>query len=92
MHRRRIDKIKRRKWNALQKMPRYPTDPRVGKEDFAMRFLINFFLEEEAATAVEYAVVLAMILITIISAIGAVGTRTGGMWSGIMSDLQSIGF
>lgn len=57
-----------------------------------MRFLINFFLEEEAATAVEYAVVLAMILITIISAIGLFGTRTGGMWSGIMSDLQAIGF
>ena len=57
-----------------------------------MRFLNNFFLDEEAATAVEYAVLLAMILMSIISAIGLVGTRTGGMWSGIVGHLQDVGF
>ncbi len=57
-----------------------------------MRFLNNFFLEEEAATAVEYAVVLAMILMVIISAIGLVGAQTGGMWSGIVGHLHDVGF
>jgi Flp pilus assembly pilin Flp len=73
-------------------MPRYPTDHRAGKEGFAMRFLNNLFLEEEAATAVEYAVVLAMILMTLISAIGLVGAQAGGMWSGIVSNLHAVGF
>ena len=57
-----------------------------------MRFLNNFFLGEEAATSVEYAVVLAMILMTLISAIGLVGAQTGGMWSGIVNHLHSVGF
>ena len=57
-----------------------------------MRLLNNFFLEEEAATSVEYAVVLAMILMTLISAIGLVGAQTGGMWSGIVNHLHSVGF
>jgi Flp pilus assembly pilin Flp len=74
------------------KTPRYPTGPRVGKEGFAMRLLNNFLLEEEAATSVEYAVVLAMILMSIISAIGLVGSRAGGMWSGIVSNLHAVGF
>ena len=57
-----------------------------------MRFLKSFFLEEEAATAVEYAVVLAMILMTLISAIGLVGAQAGGMWAGIVNNLHDIGF
>ncbi|MGA2796265.1 MAG: hypothetical protein ABSE63_01670 [Thermoguttaceae bacterium] len=57
-----------------------------------MRFLNNFFLEEEAATAVEYAMVLAMILMTVISAIGLVGSQAGGMWAGIVGHLHDIGF
>jgi pilus assembly protein Flp/PilA len=57
-----------------------------------MRFLNKFLLDEEAATAVEYAVVLAMILMVLISAIGLVGSQTGGMWAGIVSHLQDVGF
>jgi pilus assembly protein Flp/PilA len=48
--------------------------------------------EEEGTTAVEYAVVLAMILMTIVGAIGAVGSETGGMWGGIINGLTAIGF
>mgnify|MGYP000945949168 CR=1 FL=1 len=57
-----------------------------------MRILWKFLRDEEAATAVEYAVMLAMILVSIIGAIGAVGAEAGGMWGGIQSDLQSVGF
>jgi pilus assembly protein Flp/PilA len=48
--------------------------------------------DEEAATAVEYAVMLALILIAILGAIGAVGSQSGGMWNGIVGDLRDVGF
>ncbi|HEY4760204.1 MAG TPA: Flp family type IVb pilin [Thermoguttaceae bacterium] len=57
-----------------------------------MRFVSKFICEEQAATAVEYAVILALILLAILGAIGAVGARTGGMWSGIEGDLRDVGF
>ena len=46
---------------------------------------------EEAATAVEYAVLLALILMVIISAITAVGSGTGGMWGNVDTDMQAAG-
>lgn len=57
-----------------------------------MRIFWDFLRDEEAATAVEYAVLLAMILVSVISAIGAVGGQTGGLWGTIRSDLEGIGF
>ncbi len=48
--------------------------------------------EEEAATAVEYAVMLAMILLAVLGAVGTVGSQAGGWWGGIESDLQAAGF
>ncbi len=51
--------------------------------DYTMRILWNILWEEEAATAVEYAVLLAMILLTIIGTIGMVGGETQGMWGSI---------
>jgi pilus assembly protein Flp/PilA len=57
-----------------------------------MRRLIDFLRDEEAATAVEYAVLLALILISVISAIGTVGAESGGMWGGIESNLDAAGF
>ncbi len=47
---------------------------------------------EEAATAVEYAVVLALILMTMFSAIQMVGGQAGGLWGGIIDDLRAVGF
>jgi pilus assembly protein Flp/PilA len=59
----------------------------------AMRhFLLTLWRQEDAATAVEYAVMLALILIAIIGAIGSVGAQTGGMWGDIDSDLITAGF
>ena len=55
-------------------------------------FLRTLWRQEDAATAVEYAVMLALILIAVIGAIGSVGAQTGGMWGTIDSDLTSVGF
>jgi pilus assembly protein Flp/PilA len=55
-------------------------------------FIRTLWRQEDAATAVEYAVMLALILVAVISAIGSVGASTGGMWGGIDTDLSAAGF
>jgi pilus assembly protein Flp/PilA len=57
-----------------------------------MSHLLRFLRREEAATAVEYAVLLALILMAIIGAIGSVGSETGGLWGGIDEDMEAQGF
>jgi pilus assembly protein Flp/PilA len=56
-----------------------------------MNPIARFLQNEEAATAVEYSVMLALILLVILAAIGSVGGKTGGMWSGIFSRIQAAG-
>ncbi|MGD0899494.1 MAG: hypothetical protein ABR915_16800 [Thermoguttaceae bacterium] len=53
---------------------------------------VRFLTDDAAATAVEYAVVLLLILMVLISAVAALGSQTGGMWGGIKSQLQNVGF
>jgi len=57
-----------------------------------MRFLARLLREEDGPTSVEYAVMLALILVAIIGAIGAVGGQAGGMWGNIRTELQAHGF
>jgi pilus assembly protein Flp/PilA len=57
-----------------------------------MKRLFNFLREDEAATAVEYAVLLALILMSVIGAIGTVGAQSGGMWGNIEGRLNGAGF
>jgi pilus assembly protein Flp/PilA len=57
-----------------------------------MRFLYIFCRDEQATTSVEYAVMLAMILMAVIGAVGSVGAQTGGLWSNIVSGLRAVGF
>ena len=52
----------------------------------------NILREEEAATAVEYSVMLAMILLVVLGVVGTLGSQSGGMWNGIVGDLESVGF
>ncbi len=52
----------------------------------------NILREEEAATAVEYSVMLAMVLLAVLAVIGTVGSQSGGMWNGIVGDLEDVGF
>ncbi|HET6883214.1 MAG TPA: Flp family type IVb pilin [Pirellulales bacterium] len=57
-----------------------------------MAFWRRFLRSNEAATAVEYAVMLALILVAVISAISAVGGQAGGFWGGIKTNLDTSGF
>ena len=57
-----------------------------------MQFLTRLLVDETAATAVEYAVMLALVLMAVIAAIGTVGSQNGGMWGGIETQLRAAGF
>lgn len=56
-----------------------------------MTTLLRLLRDEDAATAVEYAVMLALILLVAIGSISALGTQSGGMWGGIDNDLTAAG-
>ncbi len=47
-----------------------------------IRDIGRFLADESGPTAVEYAVLLGLILVAVIGAIGTVGVGTGGLWSG----------
>jgi pilus assembly protein Flp/PilA len=57
-----------------------------------MSAMLQFLRDESGPTAVEYAVLLALILGSIIAAIGAVGAGTGNMWGGIETELGATPF
>jgi Flp pilus assembly pilin Flp len=57
-----------------------------------MRRVLSLLRDEQASTAVEYAVMLALILMVIIGSIVTVGQGSGGMWSSSNSAMQSVGF
>ena len=54
-----------------------------------MKKVLRFLSEDTAATAVEYAVMLAMIIMACIGAIATVGQQTASMWADNSSGLQS---
>jgi pilus assembly protein Flp/PilA len=55
-----------------------------------MRRIRYFLWNDDGATAVEYAVMLAMILLSIIAAIGTVGAQAGGMWGNNQTQLEKF--
>ena len=52
-------------------------------------FFRRLLRDEEGPTAVEYAVLLALIIVAIMAGIGAVGSQTGGMWSNNQTQLTN---
>jgi len=52
----------------------------------------NFICGEEAATAVEYAVMLALIIVTCVGGVLLVGQKTEIMWGNVDTELQGHGF
>jgi Flp pilus assembly pilin Flp len=56
-----------------------------------MSFIAKFLRNEEAATAVEYSVMLAAILLTAFAAISGFGGKTGELWEAIVSGLLGHG-
>lgn len=57
-----------------------------------MRSLLRFLRSDDATTAVEYAVMLAVIMLTCIVAIKAFGSGSSGMWGSSKSKLDAVGF
>ncbi|MBL9094676.1 MAG: Flp family type IVb pilin [Planctomycetaceae bacterium] len=54
--------------------------------------LQNFLREEGGTTAVEYAVMLAMVLLVMIGTIATFGSQTGGLWGNTNTRLSEAGF
>lgn len=54
-----------------------------------MNWIASLLRSDDGTTAVEYAVLLAMILAVIIGAITSLGQGNGGMWGNNSSALQS---
>ncbi len=52
----------------------------------------HFLRNDEAATAVEYAVMLALVLMVVFSAISLLGTKTAQSWQNSNAQLQSVNF
>lgn len=55
-----------------------------------MKPLKRFLTDETGPTSVEYAVMLALILVGVIGAVRAVGSSNGGLWGNIQSEVGSI--
>jgi len=56
-----------------------------------MKHLINFLFDEEGATAVEYALMVALIAVVIIVAVAFVGTSTSTKFSQVGSAVSGAG-
>jgi pilus assembly protein Flp/PilA len=56
-----------------------------------MQLLRRFFSDDLAATAVEYAVMLALVIMVIIGAIAVVGTQTASLFSTASSQMTAKG-
>ena len=60
------------------------------KRSVKMRKLIRFFKDEEGATAVEYAIMVALIAIVIIAMVILVGERANNAFSKTASALEGV--
>ena len=49
--------------------------------------IYSFFKEEDAATAVEYAVMLGLIMVACIGGVGALGFAARDMWAGNLAEV-----
>jgi pilus assembly protein Flp/PilA len=57
-----------------------------------MRRMLRIIREEDATTSVEYAVMLAMIIMVCIGTVAAFGGQTGSLWGSTNTKLNSAGF
>jgi Flp pilus assembly pilin Flp len=57
-----------------------------------VNLLKRFHDDDCGATAVEYAVMLALIIVSVIGAIWEVSSQTGGMYSNINTSLEATNF
>jgi pilus assembly protein Flp/PilA len=58
-------------------------------EDLKMEKLIRFFKDEEGATAVEYALMVFLIAVFIITIVGTLGSRLSAVFQSVVTALGS---
>ena len=56
----------------------------------AMRTFSNLLRDEKAATAVEYGLIIAMIVLAMVGALSLLGTTTTDMWNDVSSTVTSV--
>ena len=54
--------------------------------------LRSFLSDDSGPTAVEYAVLLAAILLTVVGTVTTIGSQSGGMWDDNNTKLEAVGF
>ena len=54
-----------------------------------MQHMINFFKDEEGATAIEYGLLAALIAVAIITTVGLVGTEINNVFTKIKTELAA---
>lgn len=62
-------------------------EPRVLRMSPKLRRILAFLTNEDGPTAVEYGILLALIIVVLMGAITAIGNATSGIWA---SDVQKI--
>ena len=72
--------------------PRRPAGPRSPRTAAAADACRAFLAGEDGTTAVEYAVMLGLILAVVIGAVGTMGGTTGGLYESSQSQLEDAGF
>ena len=69
--------------------------PRFFRKDLTMRTfaerVVNFLKREDGPTAVEYAVMLALIIVVCITAITALGTNANKTFTNVSNNLANVG-
>ena len=55
-----------------------------------IRRILSFLVDEGGPTAVEYAVLLGLILIAVIGAVGSIGVGTSGLWSNNSNAIDAV--
>ena len=59
------------------------------KKEIKMQHMINFFKDEEGATAIEYGLLAALIAVAIITTVGLVGTEINNVFTVIKDKLAA---
>ncbi len=54
--------------------------------------LTTILSQDDSATSVEYAVLLALIILAAFGAIQSFGSQLSALWSGMVNSLQALGF
>jgi pilus assembly protein Flp/PilA len=58
--------------------------------DKLKKFSINFLRDESGATAIEYALIAALVAISLIAGASSVGKNTDSLWNGVADAVNNV--